>query len=444
MAAPIAAMKPKSLNPAQTDWQASSPWVSFGNRTVYGLLGGTILFMALVSISGAVVAQGTVGVEGNYKTVQNLEGGVVAKILVQNGDRVKKDDPLVILSAGDAQSNLAVTTGRVTDLMIQEARLEAERDNQGSFSLPAGLKASDGAVEKIFMSQQALFKARRASHLGELSVLGQRLQQVKGEFAANEAQTSSMQRQRDITAKELGNVTPLFERGFVNQQRLTSLQRESARIDGEMGRLSADLAKAKSAVSETELRLAQVNKDYTSQVTDELRKVQAGLAEQRETMTGLTTKVARSEVRAPHDGRVHALAVHTIGGVIQPGAAILQIIPENEPMVVDAQLQPNAIDKVHEGQMAAVRFPAFNSKTTPRLEGTVINVSPAQVTDSQGRTFFTVQVRIAQSELIRLGSGHTLLPGMPAEVYIETSDRSMLSYLTKPLVDAMFSAFREG
>lgn len=269
------ALKPKAqaVSPLATDWQSSQPWVRFGNWTVYGLLGGALIFMALVSITGAIVAQGTVGVEGNYKSVQTLDGGIVSKILVQNGDRVKRGDILAVISAADAQANLAVTSGRVTDLMIQEARLEAERDGQSSFSLPAGLDINDSAIKKVFTSQMALFKARRAAHLGEVSVLTQRLEQVKGEFAANAAQTHSMQRQRDITNKELANVTPLYEKGFVNQQRLTTLQRESARIDGELGRLTADLSKAQSAVSETDLRIQQAKKDYTSQVTDELRKI---------------------------------------------------------------------------------------------------------------------------------------------------------------------------
>lgn len=154
--------------------------------------------------------------------------------------------------------------------------------------------------------------------------------------------------------------------------------------------------------------------------------------------------MARTDIRSPHDGRVHALAIHTIGGVIQPGAAIMQIIPDNEALVIDAQFQPQAIDKVYEGQVAAVRFPAFNAKSTPRLEGKISKVSPAQVVDQQGKIFFTAQIRITPQELLRLGSGHTLLPGMPAEVYIETQDRSMLSYIMKPLTDAMFGAFREG
>ena len=432
-----------TARPAAGDWSSTERWVRFGNRTVFLLLGGLIGFMALVSISGAVVAPGSVGVEGNYKTVQHLDGGIVSKILVKNGDRVTAGQTLVLLDPTQVKANLAVVEGRVTDFEIQEARLEAEAADAETFALPQGLDGNDPAVAKIYASQMALFTARRTSHLGQIAVLKQRLQQMKEEIAGNQAEAKSALRQSEIAAAELASVMPLLERGFVNQQRVTTLQRENARFEGEIGRLAAEAAKIESGVSETALRIAQASKDNLSEVTDELRKVQSALAEQRETQLGLADKVARSEVKSPHAGRIHALAIHTEGGVIQPGGTILQIVPEGETLVVDAQVQPVSIDKVHEGQRAAVRFPAFNAKTTPRLEGKVIKVSPAQITDQQGKSYFTAQIEVPAAEIARIGKGHELVPGMPAEVYIETEDRSMLSYLIKPLVDAMFGAFRE-
>jgi HlyD family secretion protein len=197
-------------------------------------------------------------------------------------------------------------------------------------------------------------------------------------------------------------------------------------------------------LAETELRVAQADKEYMQEVADELRKAQAGLAEQEETLKAHTDRVARTSVRAPRDGYVHALAVHTEGGVVTPASTIVQIIPDQKRLVVDGQLAPQDIDKVRAGQKSFVMFPAFNARQTPRLEGNVIKVSPAEIKDQQGRTYFTVQVAVSPDELKKLPEGHSLMPGMPAELFIETTPRSILSYFLKPLTDAMTRSLREG
>lgn len=237
---------------------------------------------------------------------------------------------------------------------------------------------------------------------------------------------------------------PLYDRGFASQQRLLPLQREAARLEGEIGRLTSDLSRAKGTIGEARLKLAQSDKEFAQSVADELRKVQAQLAELVEQRIALEDKLKRTDVRAPRAGYVHALAVHTEGGVVQPGSAILQVIPEGERLIVDAQIPPAEVDKVRKGLPAHVRFPAFNARTTPRLEGSVLAVSAAQLSDNQGRSYFTVQVALAEGELAKLPPGHALVPGMPAEVYIETGARSILSYLLKPLTDAVSHTFRES
>jgi HlyD family secretion protein len=430
--------------PATEDWFGTEPWVRFGTRTVLGLLGGLFLFLALVSISGAVVTAGNVTVRGNYKTVQHLDGGIVSKIYVQNGDLVKAGDVLLKLEDTQTNASLAVTTGRVNDYLIQQARLEAERDGRDTFQLPEGLDATDPVIAKIAAAQTSLFDARRSAHNGQKSVLKQRLAQLGDDTRGLAAQLSSAKKQSDINKKELASVLPLFDKGFVNQQRVSPLQRESARLEGEVGRLTSEQAKIKSAIGETELRVAQLEKEYVTQVVDELRKVQAGLAEQLETQRATADRSVRTTIVAPVSGFVHNLSVHTEGGVITAATPILQIIPENETLIIEAQLAPQDIDKVHRGQQAMIRFPAFSSKSTPTIYGSVLKVSPAQITDNQNRTFFTTQIEITPEELAKIGQEHRLVPGMPAEVYIETASRSMLSYLLKPLTDAMTRAFRES
>ena len=448
---------PSDIVPAAPDagFAATGPWIRTGNRVLAGLVAGCLLF-GLVSISGAVVATGVVNVESNYKTVQHLDGGIVAKILVRNGDRVKAGDVVVKLDDTQVRANHMVAVAKMNDLLVQQARLEAEHAGNGAMQLPAEVLAaqSDPGLAKIVASQQTLFRARMTAHRGELDVLRQRIEQANNEATGMAQSLAAKIKEAAISRAEMASLKPLYDRGFANMQRFLPVERENARLAGEVGRMTSDLARVQSAVSEARLKLAQSDKDFTQAVLDELRKVQAALAEVAEQRIALEDKLRRVEVRAPRSGLVHALSVHTEGGVVQAGSPMLQIIPEGERLIVDAQLQPQDIDKVRKGQPAYIRFPAFNAKTTPRLEAIVINVSAAQVTEnqvpgqvqaasSQNKSYFLAQVALKDGELAKLPKGHALLPGMPAEVYIELGDRSMLSYFVKPLMDAMSRTFRE-
>lgn len=433
------------LDSPASSWLASEPWVKLGMRSAVFMFGGVVLFSLIVSISGAVLAPGTVTVEGNYKTIQHLDGGIVTKILVKNGDLVKRGDILVKLEDTMAQANLAIVMGKLRDFLIQQERLIAERDRKPVFSLPESVKpfASDPQVKDIFATQKSLFEARRASHVGEQAVLRQRLEQVQAELSGQETELKSRRRQLQLATKELGDVEPLFAKGFANQQRLGGLQREQARMEGDVGRLFADTARSKGAIAEADLKITQSQKELTEKVVDELRKVQAQLSEVEEQRKALADKLQRVVVRAPESGRIHALAAHTEGGVIQPGTQIMQVIPDGERLVIEAQVQPQDIDKVRQGLAAAIRFPAFDARTTPRLTGKVSTVSAAELTSQQGKTYFTARIEIPPSEFQRIAAAHKLVPGMPAEVYIETASRSMFSYFLKPLIDAMARSFRD-
>ncbi|MBL8566706.1 MAG: HlyD family type I secretion periplasmic adaptor subunit [Hyphomicrobiaceae bacterium] len=412
-------------------------------RTVAGLVLGLAAWLLLASISGAVMAPGKVTVESSYQTVQHLDGGIVAEIRVRNGDQVRAGDVLLRLDGTRASADLAIARSRVRELSIQEARLEAERDRREAFARPSGLD-DDEETSRIQAAQKTLFAARRTGHLGERALLVERRGQLEGEVRGIEAQLSSSRKQADLVVRELTALRPLYEKGFVNRQRMLPIEREAARLEGETGRLSSDLAKAQGAVMEVDLRIAQLEKTFTTEVVDELRKVQAQLAEARASERTYVDRLARIEIRAPRSGRVHALSLQTVGGVISPASPILQVIPEDERLIVTAEMKTQDVDKVRAGQVATIRFPALDSATTPRLEGSVIRVSPAELVDKSGRSYFSADVEIAARELARLSSGHMLLPGMPAEVYFETGSRSMLSYLVKPLADALSHAFRDG
>lgn len=435
------------LNGASTatvaDWHATEPWVRFGNHTVFLLCGGLLLSSMLFSVNGAVVGSGTVSVEGEYQTVQHLEGGIISKIFVHNGDHVKKDQVLVQLEDTQAEAAMSATSAKVIDYSIQEARLIAERDRQETFALPPGIKLGEGDNRKIFEAQKQLFDARRTAYLGQKKVLVQKLAQADSDMAGGESQMKARMRERDLNAKELETVRPLFEKGYVNQQRIGPLEREASRLVGEIGNLKAEMAKTKSTRVEIEARLAQADKEYTQQAAEDLQKVQASLAEQREVLKSSTDKVQRTELKSPASGVIHNMAVNTEGGVIQPGSTLLQIIPDDREFVIEAKIQPRNIDSVHTGQPASVRFSSFDSHTTPKLDGMVRKVSAAEITDKDGKTFFTVQVAVPKSEIARLDPGQHLVPGMPAEVYLQTRERSILSYFLKPLGDMMANTFRE-
>lgn len=425
------------------DWTDSHAWVRVGALVLAGLAITLVLFATVVTINSAVVGSGTVTVENNYRTVQHLDGGIVADILVRNGDEVAAGDVLVRLDKTSDSAELTVVVERVDELRVQRARLEAERDGRDSFDLPSGLTRSP-AIEKTIAAQRALFRARMESHRGQMSMLESRITQGRAQAQGLAAQQRARVRERNLMDAELKGVRQLFQRGFANQQRLTALERDAARLDGEVSRLASDRARADAQVSEAQLALAQERKAFLERTIDELRQVQSQLNELEERRKALSARVARAEIRAPSAGRVHALAIHTKGGVIEPARPILQIIPRGERLVVEARIAPRDVDKVRQGQTAKVGFPAFNANQTPRLAGRVTRISPAELQGDQGETYFTAEIEIPPDELAAIGAGQRLVPGMPAEVFITTGARSILSYLLKPLTDAMFRAFREG
>ena len=437
---------PRVLAPAHgdalTEWHSTEPWVSFGMKVV-ALLFVLLGVAAVMPINGAVISSGTVSIEGEYKGVQHLEGGIVSEILVRNGDIVKAGDVLVRLDNTQAHATFTAMSAKVADHAIQEARLIAERDRQDSFALPAGVDGNEPSTAATFAAQKLLFETRRAAYLGQLKVLNQRLSQTESELKGAAAQLDARIKERKLNSKELATVMPLFEKGYVNQQRIGPLQREEARLDGEIGNLQSAMQKLKSARMEAEARLSQADKEYSQQAADDLEKVQGLLAEERETLKSASDRSQRTEIRAPVAGVVHALAVNTVGGVIQPGGAVAQIVPIGKELIVSAKYQPRDADNVHIGQTAGVRFMAFDSHTTPRLEGKVRRVSAAELTDKDGNPFFKAEIEVPATEVGKLGAEHKLVPGMPAEVYLELPSRTVLSYFLKPFTDMMARAFRE-
>lgn len=434
---------PKAIT-APAPYPAIRPWVFAGLAIVVLSLGGIFTWAAIATISGAVVGQGLVVVESNIKTVQHLDGGIVAEIRVRNGDRVKEGDVIVRLDETAARSNLAIVVARLNELLIQRARLDAEHSGAEAVEVPLGLESQGPAVASFIAAQRSLFAARRERQRGEIGLLRQQIAQLGETAAGMTEELDGKQRQSRLIKSEIQSVMPLLEQGLYTASKMLALEREAARLDGEIGRLRGDIARTRTTISETELKITQVQKETMQQVFTDLRDAQGKIAELEEQRVAIDDKLKRIEIRAPRAGIVHNLAVHTVGGVVAPGNPIMEVVPEEDRPMIEVRISPNDIDQVRVGQPATVRFPTFNQRTTPVLDGSVVNRSAAQLLDrATGLSYFTAMVELQPTELVKLGSGKSLIPGMQAEIFLETEPRTVLSYLVKPMLDQIERVFKE-
>lgn len=400
---------------------------------------------AMTELSGAVIGSGLLVVDSNVKKVQHPTGGVVGDLLVREGDRVKAGDIVVRLDETITRANLAIVIKAIDELAARQARLEAERDGEGAVVFPELLtdRKNNADVAKIINSEQRLFDLRRAARSGQRSQLAERVTQLKEEVRGLTGQTNAKATEIELIGRELQAVRGLWEKNLVSISRLTQLERESTRLEGERGQLTAATAQAKGRISEVELQILQLDQDLRSEVAKELREIQARYAEYVERKVAAEDQLKRIEIRAPIDGAVHQLAIHTIGGVIQAGEQLMLIVPGSERLIVEVRINPQDIDQVKVGQRALLRFAAFNQRTTPEVYGTVSQISADIVLEQRtGASFYVVRVELSEKEVSQLGPVK-LVAGMPVESFIETGQRTILSYLVKPLVDHGARAFRD-
>ena len=314
----------------------------------------------------------------------------------------------------------------------------------GSGSVEKNRGASDPEVKRVIDGERNLFQLRRKARSGQKQQLGERIQQLREEIQGITGQAAAKKREIELIGQELEGVRDLWRKNLVQIQRVTALERDSARLEGERGQLIAATAQSKGKISEIELQIIQIDQDLRSEVAKELREVQAKIAELVERKVAAEDQLKRIDIRAPQDGLVHQLVVHTVGGVITPGEAMMLIVPEADNLTVEAKLNPQDIDQVQPGQKAVLRFSTFNQRTTPELNGTVTRISADVTQDKQtGLTFYTIRVALPREEVARLGNIR-LVAGMQAEVFVQTQDRTPLEYFLKPLHDQIARAFRES
>jgi HlyD family secretion protein len=409
-----------------------------------GLFALLLLLAIVVPIGGAVLGQGTVGVEGRVKRIAHPFGGVIAEILVTNGEHVKAGQLLMRLDDKVTGADATYASLTVEQLLAQRARLEAERLGASKIAFPAELTTANSASAAKAMEDEArLFQLRRGEEAQLRAQLAAREVQLHQQIAGTRAQIAALERQRKLIEPERQGVRDLWEKDLVTINRLNEMERTAADIDGRIAALYAGIAQTRAQVTETQERKIQLGQSRRVDAGTELARVLAALNEQQVKNVAAGDQQARAEIRAPYAGTVEKIAFAAVGDVVRPAEPIMEIVPDTGAMVVEAMIRPGDIDQVRTGQSARVRFTAFNLPSTPEIAGKVTYVATDRSEDAENHAaFYTVRIAIDQQALKT--EDLTLRSGMPAEVHIATGSRSMLSYITKPLRDQFARAFRDN
>jgi len=416
-----------------------------GLAVVVLLAGGLGGWASTAQISGALIAPGSVVVESNVKKVQHPTGGVVGELRARDGDVVKAGDVVVRLDDTVTKASLAIVTKNLDGLLARGARLEAEQRGLDKIVFPKTLldRVDDPDVKAVMASESKLFEVRVNGRAGQKSQLRERVTQLNEEIAGLTAQEKAKDQEIALVEKELVGVRDLYDKHLVQLTRLTTLERDMARLSGERAQYIASRAQAKGKITETELQIIQIDKDMISDVSKDLRETNDKIGEFVERKITAEDQLRRVDIRAPQDGMVLQSTVHTVGGVITAGDAIMLIVPQADDLQVEAKVNPQDIDKLQVGQKTLLRLSAFNQRTTPELNGIVTRVSPDVTTDQRtGQSYYTIRISMPSEEVARLGDVK-LIPGMPVEAFVQTGDRTLISYLIKPLSDQLMRAFRE-
>nr|WP_246679844.1 HlyD family type I secretion periplasmic adaptor subunit [Mesorhizobium sp. B2-3-5] len=409
------------------------------------LIAGGGLWLGLTKIAGAVIAPATVVVESNIKKVQHLNGGTIGGIFAQDGDHVRAGDVVARLDDTLTRANLQIITEDLDRATVRLARLEAERQGLPDMQLPSSLQTrmSDPGLAALVSGERVLFESRAAALTGQKAQLQSRSKQLERQIDGLKAQQTAEDQSVTLLDADLVDVQALFSKKLVSKERLSNIRLDATRAHGESGRLAAAVAEAQARISETELQILQLDEQRRSEVTSELRETEAKQTELNERKVVAQDELTKTTIRASQSGTVQESTIHTIGGVIAPGEVLMMIVPDADNLVVDALIPPSRIDDIRPGQRVSIRFPAFDSGTTPACQGSVKRISADLIKDQQRQlSYFSARINV-ENKAACLTDAKVLKPGMPAEVHISTDERSVWSYLLKPLTDQMSRAFRQ-
>jgi len=406
----------------------------------FGLFGG---WAALAPLDAAALAPGVVTVETYRKTVQHLEGGIIADIMVRDGDQVEAGAPLLVLDDTQTRAELGIVSGQLIATEAVEARLRAQRDSLEQVEYPVHFDFDDDRIKEAVASENAVFVAQTTAQKGEVSVLQQRITQLEEKASGLRDLITSRRQLAASYADEAKELEELLSDGFVDKQRIRELDRKIAEVNSEIAEQTSAIAQIEIQKGEAELNVIQLQNKFQTEVVGRLSEAQAKLFDLRERYSAIQDRLTRTVMRAPESGMVIGMSVHTIGGVVQPAAPILEIVPKGSALIVEGQVSPLDIDRVHNGLIAEVRFSSFKSSLTPVLQGEVVHISADRLVNEQtGMPYYLAKVKLTDRSVKDLG-GLQLLPGMPAEVLIKTGERTLFEYLVQPATNAFARSFIE-
>jgi HlyD family secretion protein len=407
--------------------------------------GGVGGWAGTMKLTGALIAPGSVVVDSNVKKVQHPTGGIVGEVRVRDGDRVRSGDVVVRLDDTVTRANLAIVTKGLTELTARKSRLESERDGGTQVVFPSELmeRAGDPDVKSVINSERRLFELRRKARVGQQEQLRQRIEQLKEEVRGIRAQQEAKSKEIELIDRELVGVRDLWKQKLIPLNRVTELERQAARLEGESAQLIAQTAQIGGKIAETELQIIQIDRDLSSEVAKETREIDAKLGEFVERKVTAEDQLKRIDIRSPQDGTVFQSNVHTVGGVVTAGDQLMLIVPEADKLTVEAKVAPQDIDQVRVGQAALLRLSAFNQQSTPEINGNVTRISADATADQRtGLTYYTIRIAMPPEEVAKLGEV-TIIPGMPVEAFVQTGERTVISYFLKPLNDQLMRVFRQ-
>jgi HlyD family secretion protein len=424
----------------------SSGYAIAGYATVFVLLGGMGAWAALTRINGAVVSAGVIEVASNRQVVQHLTGGVVGEIRMKEGDTVKAGDVLMRLDDTFDRSELTVIEGQLFSLLGTAARLQAEQDNKTEITFdPDLLKAvaTNPEAAEIVAGQKRLMAARAETREKQAGQLREKKAQIAKQNEGLESRITALETQLKLIGKELDAQNKLLAQSLTNASRVLALQREEAEIRGTISQARSNIAENTGRVAEIEIAILNIHSTVREEATTTLREIEAKVAELKERRNAKLETLSRMDITAPMSGIVLGMQVHALRSVIRPADPLLYIIPQEQNLVISTQISPTQIDQVHVGQVAHIRFGAFDHRNTPEIFGHVTKVAADVLADQRtGATYYKAEIKPDAGEMIKLGDKH-VMPGMPVETFIQTAERSPLEYLVKPLADYFNKAFRE-
>ncbi|MEK1888403.1 MAG: HlyD family type I secretion periplasmic adaptor subunit [Phyllobacterium sp.] len=420
-----------------------------GPRVFAGITLGMLLFVgaggwaARAQLTGAIIAPGMVKVDQNLKSIQHRDGGIISEIAVREGDFVTKGQIMLRLDDAETRAELSIVRTQLVEFTVKQARLMAERDNLDAIMMSSELSARSKDFPHVFFGENRMFEGNRQNRNSQKEQLLLGIDQLGDEIKGLEAQRDAKIDEINLVKTEHDKIKGLADKRLIETSRKYVIDREMAKLEGERGEVEANIARAKTRMSEIRLQIIAIEETARTEAQRELSSIEPKLSELRERRVAIEDRLARADIRAPLSGTVNELAVHTIGGVITPAEKLVTLVPADAALKIEAKLSPTDIDQVYVGQSAKLRFSAFNQRTTPELYGRIAYVSAATSSDpATGQVYYLSDVIVPSEELEKLGNSK-LLPGMPVEVFVSTEERTAMSFLSKPLVDQFNRAFRE-